>query len=241
LMREFWRGNKYAAEQFLQLNERTIHIFHQLCQKLLTIQPDHDGIILLKNPWDYGNEDEILKFFPHAKFIHITRDPLQVINSHAQTSIHHFSGKRFDPYSWLVLWGKSRASLCLERFIWRLNSTEKGTERVVNKAITRYLEMAQNQIKIIEIVPPNQLINVCYDDLVAYPQRELLRVGEFLNVSLNPSELINMKANPRPVRLLAVLEKQKYQIAAKLKELGIQCKLHEMNSSINEQTSTNEQ
>jgi hypothetical protein len=64
----------------ISIQESNRERFEEICKKLLYIHPGAESV-LLKNPWDTGNAEQILKWFPQARFIYITREPIYILNS----------------------------------------------------------------------------------------------------------------------------------------------------------------
>src|SRR5690606_15866575 len=57
--------------------------------------------VLLKNPWDTGNARNILQWFPNARFIYITRDPIYILNSQINAALSLLSGSQ--PFQTLLV------------------------------------------------------------------------------------------------------------------------------------------
>jgi len=62
------------------ITEKNKELFELLCKKMKVLSGS-DKPVLLKNPYDYGNFLSIKKLYPHAKFVFIQRNPLDVISS----------------------------------------------------------------------------------------------------------------------------------------------------------------
>lgn len=93
----------HALENPTRISSANASLFSEMCQKMIVTQKIDTEIVLLKNPWDYGNEDVILSLFPAAKFVHLTRNPVEVINSMLMLGRHHSSMIQWDPYLWWIL------------------------------------------------------------------------------------------------------------------------------------------
>ena len=63
-----------------QLNEKSFHLFDEMCRKLRYASNTRKPL-LLKNPWDFPNFLYIKNALPNARFVFIHRHPFSVINS----------------------------------------------------------------------------------------------------------------------------------------------------------------
>ena len=84
-----WVDDAMVEEYGWLLRQRSYHIsihetnrlfFDEICRKLLHVTPGAQAV-LLKNPWDTGNAKQILEWFPEARFLYITREPIYLLNS----------------------------------------------------------------------------------------------------------------------------------------------------------------
>ena len=174
-------------------------ILKELVQKLCMVQQPHpEGMVVLKNPWDYGREAELLEVFPNAKFVHITRDPLEVVNS--MYSAAKAIVLEFDAYFWLLLPFVGKIVISAEH----LKAWWKGTHASLNRILVlkysdrsccigpayfpylaktivdRYVDEAHKAEAALKRIPREVVHTVSYKQLVEQPAKELEIIGRFL-------------------------------------------------------------
>ncbi len=123
--------------------------------KTLTVR--HPGKrLVMKSPPHTGRIDEILKLFPKARFVHLTRDPRKLFFSTVRLwrTLEEVQGLQ-----------KPRSDAQLREFVWN--------------GLTRMYKAFDAQYK---LVPPGQLIELRYEDLVADPIRALENIYRDLNL-----------------------------------------------------------
>lgn len=84
----------------MKVTGRNQALLHEVCRKLQVVTPGAQAV-LLKNPWDTGNARNILEWFPNARFIYITRDPLYILNSQINAAVSLLSGSQ--PFQTLLV------------------------------------------------------------------------------------------------------------------------------------------
>ena len=84
----FWLRRRSGS---FRLSAGNAACFSELCKKLLRTQPGSQAV-LLKNPWDTGNAAEILRLFPDARFVYISREPMAVLNSLLNALLSYLDG-----------------------------------------------------------------------------------------------------------------------------------------------------
>jgi hypothetical protein len=64
-----------------QVNRKSLSKFLELCRKTLAVSESPDKPLLLKNPWDFDNFQQIRTLIPQARFVFVHRDPIDTVNS----------------------------------------------------------------------------------------------------------------------------------------------------------------
>lgn len=132
------------------------------------LQAEHpDRTVLLKNPWDYGNEEALLDAFPDARFIAIHRHPLAVV----QSSVRMFRRiwVEADPYTALLsaryrkLWAGTWS-----RRLFKWLASERNT---VDLHITLggLVGSHRKHQRTWPRLPPSRAVSLRYEDLVLDP------------------------------------------------------------------------
>lgn len=111
--------------------------------------------LVLKSPTHTARVKTLLEIFPDAQFAHIVRDPFVVYSS----TIH--------------LWNSLAWTQGLQ-----IPQGKGPSERVLRTFATMYQRFEEDR----ELIPPGQLHELKYEDLVADPRRELRRLYENLNL-----------------------------------------------------------
>lgn len=112
--------------------------------------------LLIKNPTNTGRVKILLDLFPDAKFIHIYRNPYMV----------YFSTKS--------LYNKLLPVITLQDF---------NEEEVDENILFFYKEMMSKFFSEKDLIPPNNLVEVKYEDLEIKPIQELERIYNQLNLT----------------------------------------------------------
>ena len=123
--------------------------------RALTIRHPHKRLIM-KSPPHTGRIDELLRLYPKAKFIHLTRDPRKLF------------------YSTVRLW----SSLDEVQGLQLSQSTEELHEYVWN-CFTRMYEAFEAKR---DLIPAGQLIEMRYEDLVADPIQSIQEIYQQLEL-----------------------------------------------------------
>ncbi len=111
---------------------------------------------LLKNPHNTGRMELLLDLYPGAKFVHIRRDPVDVIRSNdhlAQTA--HLLFQLQDP---------------------------RDNERYIDRYPELYRAMEERFYEAADQLPSDRVIDVRYEDLAAHPGDTLKRIYEQLEL-----------------------------------------------------------
>ncbi|MFZ1575775.1 MAG: sulfotransferase [Chromatiaceae bacterium] len=111
--------------------------------------------LVLKNPCNTARIDQLRRLFPHAKFIHIYRNPYIVYRSTVR------------------LWQKLQPLLALQHL---------DPETLDSLVLTRYRLMMERYFQQRELIPDESIAEVRYEDLVSQPLSELHRLYEHLHL-----------------------------------------------------------
>jgi hypothetical protein len=109
--------------------------------------------LILKNPVNTGRVKVLLEMFPQAKFIHIYRNPYDVLLSMRHLSEYMLSSSQFHQIS---------------------------PEKVEANMLSFYEDMLQRFLADKALIPPGNLAEVKFEDLEAQPLAELRRLYEEL-------------------------------------------------------------
>ncbi|CAF3571621.1 unnamed protein product [Adineta steineri] len=209
------------TQNFPTLTSKSHKTFDSLCRKLIYIQKPKSNIVLLKNPWDYGNEAEILKLYPNAKFIHILRNPLEVINSLYSAMSHYANGIQFDPYVWTIGAPSFKSFICTERFISSLIGTNKAKKRTFNKANNMYLNNASIGINSIQSLPSNKVYTITYSNLIENPTEQLGLICQFIGIQVCQEQLSKHNCVKKPFKPSDILEENRQSIIEQLNKRNL--------------------
>ncbi|CAF4283452.1 unnamed protein product [Rotaria sp. Silwood2] len=205
----------------LRLNSKSYKIFNNLCRKLIYTQKPESNIVLLKNPWDYGNESEILKLYPNAKFIHILRNPLEVINSAYLAQYHHISGAHFDPYVWTIASNSLKSALCTARFIYSLMGTNKATKRMLNNTTNMYLNKTPIGLNSIQSLPSSRVYTITYSNLIENLVEQLNLICQFIGIQVTPEQLSKHNCYKKQFKPADIVQEHSQSIIQQLIERNL--------------------
>jgi hypothetical protein len=208
-------------KNYLRLSSKSYKIFDNLCRKLIYIQKPKSNIVLLKSPWDYGNEDEILKLYPNAKFIHILRNPLEVINSQYLAHYHHMSGIQIDPYWWTITTNLMKSVVCAEKFICSLIGKKKAKKLIFNRIINMYLNTAPIALNSIQSLPSNQVYTITYSNLMENPIQQLDLLCHFIGVQVSQEQLSKHTCVKKQFQATDILEENRQSIIEQLNKRNL--------------------
>ena len=136
--------------------------------RVLTV-PYPNKRLILKSPPHTGRVAELLKIFPRAKFVHLTRDPRKLF------------------YSTLRLWQSLDEVQSLQTPVGQAELRE-----YVWTCLTRMYDAFESQRS---LIPAGQLIDLKYEDLVADPLSSLERI--YSDLHLGDFELIKPQLEQR--------------------------------------------
>jgi hypothetical protein len=198
---------------------KTVPLLGEICRKLQFLTPAAEAV-LLKNPWDTGHVDDLLDYFPDARFIFLQRDPVAIVNS--QFRIAKYFGRNKDPYVNLLFSGipLGRTWMWLQRAV-RKAAGERRHGRMVLRyilsGVTRELGRIEESW---DRVPPPRRTALDYDGLVSGPDEALRKVSAFLGL-VPRSDHASEKPNPRNPALLPEVAAAEAVFRRRLRGLGI--------------------
>ena len=229
------RGNGQQFEHLARISADSHDTFHRLCLKLLHIQRPRHAVVLMKNPFEYGNEAEVLRHFPSARFIHIRRQPLEVLSSQCATTAYHVGGVGgkgevggMDPYLWTLLLGWPRLGLCEGRLRWVLARMWAGEAGVragsMRHLVGRFVEGAVWAKETYAQLPAGVACEVRYESLVQRPREVLEGIVRFMGLQegLDRAAMQEMKAERSKARLCDEVRKAQPWILEQLRKRGVQ-------------------
>ena len=220
-------GNGRVFEELSRVNAENAPVFDRLCRKLLHLQRPTHAVVLLKSPFEYGNERELLRRFPRARFIHIQRAPLEVLSSQCVSAYHHCELSRFDPYFWTLLLGYPRLVPVVARLhcaLHRLAFGGKGArQRMFRQAALRYLDSAVWAKATYAQLPAEAVHNVRYERLVKEPRAVLEGICRWmgLEAEVDAQQLRDMRAEKRGGKLCDEVEDNREWLRAEFDKRGL--------------------
>lgn len=205
-----------------KLNAGNAAFFKQFCQKVLAIESGAQALIL-KNPWDTGNAAEILKHFPDAKFIYITREPIAVLNSMLNATLTYLKGPQH--YLEMLLGGYNGRGSYRAGYIawWLLRGTHAvlGDKLMSRLARSPLAKTVAAQILVyreeIASLPSHSAVEIDYASLVNDPNAVMRSLAPLIDLPmLNDCEPLEVKSR-RPLN--PALENYQPQLQRLLREL----------------------
>jgi hypothetical protein len=190
-----------------KLCDQNTAFFATICQKLLVVQSDKQAV-LLKNPWDTGNAKKILSYYPEARFIYISREPIAVLNSMLNALLAYLegpqdylevlldkgkgrSGYRSGYIAWLILRG-------LRKVLGRTNSARLA-RKMLAKDVARQVAIYRKELA---EMPDSRAIEVDYLDLIADPEATMQSLKALLDLpitDMQESLEVKQRNNINPV------------------------------------------
>ncbi len=183
------RNHSYA----MSITEENADYFKLICQKLHYLHPNAEAI-LLKNPFDTDNAQQILKRFPGAKFIYISREPTAILNSMVNAILTYLTGRQ--PFLTLLIdrFKMPVAQPLLMRLsygIWKIARGIKsllGEERAKQIIVPYVADSVELQIKnyFLELneLPEDSYFELTYHRFNEDPEKYLLALQNFLGLPL---------------------------------------------------------
>ncbi|KAK9806232.1 hypothetical protein WJX72_006661 [[Myrmecia] bisecta] len=208
------------------LTAATSQLFSQLCAKLVTVQECQSGVVLMKNPCDYGLEAEILRLYPNAKFIHIQRDMTSCLSSMLRILDDVWPGVGgMDPWLHAMLTGgKYVAALFI---MLDLIAGQEQTMRQValNLVNTTPVLKAEAACAFAEIraQEPHRVHELTYEELMGDPQGAVQGIATFLGLEPDAAQLAQLggRVEPRQTKPHPyIVDAMKARAAAKAPQTG---------------------
>lgn len=179
------------------------HVLDEMCRKLQYVTPGAQAV-LLKNPWDTGNARKILQWFPNARFIYITRDPIYILNSQINAAISLLTGSQ--PFQTLLVDNfktiLGRTSLNLVYAGWKVMrgikmlTGNRPFEMILRPLTALAVEQQLKQYyQDLEELPPETVYALDYQSFNERPQHHLRELADFLDL---PLMMDPEKINPQP-------------------------------------------
>lgn len=200
-----------------KVGDQNATLFAELCQKLLAVQPSSQAV-LLKNPWDTGNAAKILQLFPDARFVYISREPIDVLNSMLNASLAYLDGPQH--YLELLLSrGQSRKGYRAGYAAWWLlrqarlllgeGVISRGLRPLIARDVAKQVVNYRNEVA---SLPPSNAIELDYQRLVDNPAEVIRKLADFLDLPFElPVEGFEVRtrknSNPALAHYLPTLER----------------------------------
>ena len=172
-----------------KLCDKNRALFSTMCQKLLAVQEDKQAV-LLKNPWDTGNAKRILSYYPDARFIYISREPISVLNSMLNALLSYIEGPQHYLET-LLDNGKGRSGYRAGYIAWMglrgvrkaigRNNSARLTRGLLAKDVARQVVTYRNEIA---EMPSDHAIEIDYKSLVANPSATMETLKTLLNLPI---------------------------------------------------------
>jgi hypothetical protein len=198
----------------ISIHETNKDHFAEICKKLLALNPKAQSV-LMKNPWDTGNAKQILKWFPNARFIYITRDPIFILNSQINAFLTLITGSQ--PFQTMLIdrfkvpGGKYTMGIFYS--LWK---AVRGLKAIFGDAVFSFFSRpfvslaVQGQLKDyyddIKSLPKGSVISLTYGSFNKDPVGKLKEIQTFLNLPFtSPPE--DISPSPRKGHLKESLKK----------------------------------
>lgn len=190
-----------------KLSKKNTALFSSLCQKLLAVQKDKRAV-LLKNPWDTGNAKKILSYYPDARFIYISREPISVLNSMLNALLAYLEGPQ-DYLEILLDNGSGRSGYRAGYVAWVIlrvlrkilgrNITARLFRGILAKDVARQVVIYRKEIA---EMPSSRAIEIDYKTLVTEPAATIRLLEPLLELPImaTPERIeVKQQANLNPV------------------------------------------
>jgi len=170
---------------------------------------------LNKNPINSLRIAYLHKLFPGARFIHITRDPLETIISHYRTAGRVEAAFNADPKIQRIFRENLHIDMLSQRI--RVNGSDRtqclNREHPLLGIANQWVEMLQAIRESIAPDPSIALLDIRYEELVDQPEVTLDQIWEFNDLTGKMATRISAKYSKRLNRRTAVgltVEERKY-------------------------------
>ncbi len=214
------RNHSYA----MSITEDNAQYFELICKKLHYLHPEAQAL-LLKNPFDTDNAQEILKRFPDAKFIYISREPTYILNSMVNAILTYLTGQQ--PFLTLLVdkFKMPTAQPVLMKLIYGLWKTARGIKSLIGETRARNIivpyvaDNVESQIEnyFLELrkLPAGSYFELTYQRFNEDPEKYLLALQGFLGLSLTQSPQC-IRPQPRKKEIDTQIQEYGNQLQQKL-------------------------
>jgi Sulfotransferase family len=171
-------------------------VFESLCKKIKYLSDDKKPV-LLKNPYDYGNFLYIKELYPHAKFVFIQRNPLEVISS----TMKLWKTRLLRKDEFVCLYSKRSAQMYQNPLIlwgYRLFYTLRFPLGVF-EVFWRAKAGTDSYLKNISQLSKEDFLSIRYEDLCEKPNDVITEILRFLGVQSDKD--FTGYVNPRKLKL----------------------------------------
>ncbi|MDY6942467.1 MAG: sulfotransferase [Pseudomonadota bacterium] len=174
----------------ISVSENNKDYFTQICKKLAFLHPEAQAI-LLKNPWDTGKAKQILEWFPNARFIYITRDPIFILNSQINAALALMTGPQ--PFQTMLIDDfKVPGDRITKNAIYALWKLVRGIKKVTGDGLYAFIlrqicswtvqKELEGYYRAIEELPAENVFAIDYQNFNEAPKQHLAELQAFLDL-----------------------------------------------------------
>jgi hypothetical protein len=164
------------------LTPETCDRFLEICRKKRFLAGD-DKPLVLKNPNDfYFNFEEIHRMFPQAKMIFIHRHPLHILNSY----VAGFGAIMETRNAYAALIDSRYRELFQSPMRLKIFQKAFRGEQLPRFVAAGLVRSYEYYVEKIRLIPENTFLTLRYEDLCRDPKNHLLRIGNWLNMEIQP-------------------------------------------------------
>ena len=203
------------------LNSKNLSRFMEVCKKVQFVS-NPGRPLLLKNPWDYLNFMYVKRALPEAKFIFIHRNPIHIMNSQLKAIRSIFTNKNMYTMliaSWYHDMFERNLQLRLTKCLFSPHF-ELGF-----KVVNRHVRIATNYfLRHVHVLSEHDYICVRYEDICAEPKASLTKIMTYLGASEIANVDYRAFIQPRPIKLLPEVDRNRINIFTRLKPYFNYCR-----------------
>jgi hypothetical protein len=205
----------YKRSGSFSITRKNVPLLRELCRKIQHIGEPHKNV-LLKNPWDYDRFPLIHELLPNAKLVFIHRDPLNVLNSQIKALQKNWTADP-NPYIGILFdsYAKAQRNPLIKTFMRWATNPDSRTQLVRRFLTRKYIRMETIFRRQIGALPPESHLSVRYEELCAGPDTVVDRIMTFLGVEAESNCDYASFVNPREVRLLPGIERNREALLRK--------------------------
>ena len=205
-----WLLNRDRKLLHLKTNRFNHRRLDQIARKLCVTQGTQAA--LLKNPFDYTNGPAILRYFPQARFVYVSREPAETLQSLLDSGVeigeeHPYFDVLKDRQPLAIRWGMSLLAA---------RNRRSNRERIQAKSVGLGVRHLKAQLvkaqRSLSGMPDDRYVTLDYRGFTMDPVSNLRRVGEFLGLEFvtDPSEI---EPRPRSKPLNPLVEQHREELA----------------------------